>query len=342
MKFKNLIKAVVAATIGISSVAHAGASDGIDDKQRYTFYETMKGKKVVFVPLSMGFDLTETWAAIMQRQANELGYTLDIRDPNWSTTAGAQALNQVITEKPDLIVAHNPDVQVYARLLQKAQKAGIPVLQINMKSAYATEGFVGPDWVALGEKMGNLVVDKCSPQNGGSGKIAITQGPLTAAASAYPMFGVKSVLDKHPEIKVVSNQAADWDSSKAREVTSTVIQQHPDLCAVIGMWDGMDVGSGAAIKEAGKADQIYVVTSGAGTTTACENLKSGVFDTYISYDAKGQGRDLNTLIENVFQQGLKAGQVKASLFSPLTVINADSIKPDSCYSLDDVKAAAKK
>lgn len=336
---KNKLIAVAAAAL-CGTMGLVQANEGIDDPQRLPYYEVAKGKKVVFVPLSMGFDLTETWAAVMQRQANDLGYTIDIRDPNWSTDAGAQALTQVISEKPDLIVAHNPDVQVYARLLQRAQKAGIPVLQINMKSAFPTEGFVGPDWVALGEKLANVAVDKCSPANGGSGKIAITQGPLTAAASAYQMRGVANVISEHDDIQIVSNQAADWDASKARTVTATAVQQHPDLCAVIGFWDGMDIGTGAALEESGLSEQVTVITSGAGTTTACQNLEKGVFDVYVSYDAKGQGRDLNMLIMNIFQADLEAGAVKASLFSPLTEIHADTIKADSCYSLEELQTAA--
>lgn len=335
MKFR--ITKLLATVCMVMTANVVVAQEGIDDPQRLPFYKTMKDKKVVFLPLSMGFDLTETWAAMMKKQADALNYTLDIRDPNWSTDAGAQALTQIISEKPDLIVAHNPDVQVYARLLKRAQKAGIPVLQINMKSAFATEGFVGPDWIALGEKQAEVVIAKCSTSKGGSGKIAITQGPLTAAASAYQMRGVANVLAKNPDIKVVSNQAADWDATKARTVTATAIQQNPELCGVIGFWDGMDVGTGAAIKEAGKTDDIYLVTSGAGASTACDNLKSKVFDAYVSYDAKNQGRDLNTLISHVFQSGVEAGKIKVSIFSPLTTIDQNSMRADSCYKLDDLR-----
>ena len=59
--------------------------DGINQRA----YEAMKGKKVAFVPLSMGFDLTQGWGAAMQVQADAMGYELIIRDPNWSTDAGA-------------------------------------------------------------------------------------------------------------------------------------------------------------------------------------------------------------------------------------------------------------
>jgi ribose transport system substrate-binding protein len=133
----------------------------------------------------MGFDLTEGWAAGIRAALEPLGITLDIRDPNWSTDAGAQAITSLITEKPDVMVVHNPDVQSYARLLKKAEEAGIYVVQVNMRSSYSTDAFVGADYVGMGEQIANRLIDKCSPANGGSGKVAITQGVLTAAASVY-------------------------------------------------------------------------------------------------------------------------------------------------------------
>ena len=82
-----------------------------------------------------------------------------IRDPNWNTNAGAQAVTSLITEKPDVIVVHNPDVQTYAKLLQKAENEGIYVVQINMRSAYRRSVFVGADWIEIGERQTDGVVE---------------------------------------------------------------------------------------------------------------------------------------------------------------------------------------
>src|SRR5205085_2006560 len=76
---------------------------------------------------------------------------------------------------------------------------------------------------------------------GRSNKIAIVQGAPTAAASAYTLKGVENVLSRNPQVKVVSNQAADWDAAKAKALTQTVLKQHPDLCGIVGFWDGMDI-----------------------------------------------------------------------------------------------------
>lgn len=328
---------IVGIVVAALSSGRAGALEGLDDPSRGSYYDSIKGKRVVFIPLGMGFDLTEAWAAVMRKQADKLGYKFEIRDPNWSTEAGAQALTQVITEKPDIIVAHNPDIQVYSRLLQKAQAAGIYVLQINLKSAFATEAFVGPDWVELGEKLAQLAVDKCSPKNGGNGQIAVTQLTPTAASNIYQMKGVANVLARNPDIKLVSEQSADTDANKARAVSATVLQQHPDVCAIIGPWDGQDIGTAAAVKEAGKQGKVYVVTSGAGEQTMCDKVKDGTFSAYISYNSALQGRDLNNMIKYLLQAKPAVGSAKTNLFNDLVVIDKDHLPSGACFSLKDLQ-----
>jgi ribose transport system substrate-binding protein len=329
-------RATLVASLLFLAALPAIAEQGIQDPWREAYFDAFKDKRVVFLPVAMGFDLAEAWAASMRKQAEQLGYKFEIRDPNWKTDVGAQALTQIIAEKPDIIIAHNPDVQAYARLLQRAQQAGIYVLQVNMASSFPTDGYVGPDFVGLGELQGKELVKRCSPKNGGSGKIAVTQGPLTAAPSAYEMKGLANILEQHPEMTVVSNQAADWDASKARAITATVLQQNPDLCAVVGFWDGMDTGSSAAVSEAGKQGKVLVATSGAAERSACDNIKKGVFDIYVGFNAAGQGRDLNDLIRVVLQSKLKPGQLHATLYTPLKVMT-DNFKPSDCYDLADLK-----
>ncbi len=340
---KQMIKVIATAAIALAIPLASGAQTGkmgIDDPQRAAVYDALKGKKVVFVPVALGFDLSDGWYAGMKSQLEPLGISVDVRDPNWSADAGARAIASLIAERPDVIVAHNPDVQTYAKLLRKAEKRGIHVVQINMKSAYATDAFIGADYVDIGRRAAQAVVERCGA--GTSGKVAIVQGVVTAAASAYQLRGISDVLSKHPEIKIVSNQAADWDATKARAITETTLQQNPDLCGIIGFWDGMDVGTGAAVKQAGKADSVFVVTSGGGGKAGCDNLRQGVFDLDISYDVPGQARDLSNAIESILQSGFKPGAYKYTLYTPLQMLTRDNLEKyrtfGACWTVDDLKS----
>ena len=180
--------ALAAALIGSALPVRA---QGLEEPFREPYLKALQGKVVAYLPVAMSFDLAQGWLAGIKRELEPLGVKIVVRDPNWSTNAGAQALTNLISEKPDVIIAHNPDVQTYAKLLQKAESAGIDVVQINMRSSYPTTAFVGADWVDIGQKATTAVVDFCK---GKSNKIAIVQGQLSAAASAYTLKGVEDVL----------------------------------------------------------------------------------------------------------------------------------------------------
>ncbi|MBN9016431.1 MAG: sugar ABC transporter substrate-binding protein [Rhizobiales bacterium] len=335
---KTFIGRTLAALLALGSVSTALAEQ-FDDGLAPSYYDTFKGKKVVFLPLAMSFDLPQVWAKAMETQGKRLGYDFSVRDPNWSSDAGAQALTTLITEKPDLLVVHNPDMQVYARLLQRAQKEGIPVIQINLKSVATTDAYVGVNWYEVGLHQAKMAVDACSPAAGKSGKIAIMQGTPTNPNNAITMTAIEDTLAQHPDIKVVSSQSADWDATKAHAVASTVIKQNPDLCAYVGLWEVMDAGVAAAIREAGKTGAIQLITNGGGQKPACDNIENGTFNGYVSYDAIGQARDLTDAIAQVLQVKAKPGSQPYGIYTPIKDISRETMRANSCWTMEDVAAA---
>ena len=328
MKTKTLI---AAGALALAALAGGAMAEPFDDGQSTTYYDSLKGKKVGFVPLSMGFDLTEGWNAGLQNQAKALGYEVMVRDPNWNTEAGAQAANGFIAEKPDVLILHPLDMQAYNRIVQKAMAAGINVIQVNLKSVTNGDAYVGTDWYEMGVKQAEAVVAACGEGSGKNGKIAFVQGMLATPTATISGQGAQDVFDKHPEIEVVATQAADWDASKAQAITSTILKQHPDLCAITGFWDVMDVGTAAAIKESGK--DVYLLTQGGGNQSACDGIENGTYDEVVVYHVPGQARDMADMIKQLIQVQPEPGATKTTLFTPLQFLTKESMKPGSCWSL---------
>lgn len=327
---------LAAATLCVAGAGKALAQQSMDDPVREPTYQQFKGKHVVFVPVFMGLDLTEGWSKAMKLQSEKLGYSYEVRNSNFNTAAGAQTLTSLISEKPDVIVVQNPDVQSYAKLLANAEKAGIHVIQLNMKTNTLTYGFVGADVIEIGETQAKAAVEKCGPST--SGKVLILEGPPTSPFSAYMQKGYDNILSKAPNIKVVSLQSTgDYESAKAKSITQVVLQQHPDLCAVLGVWDNTDVGTAAAIKEAGKTGKVFVSTSGGGGELSCKGLLDGSWDHYVSYDVPGQGRDLTDLISAALQDKNPVGTTKSVLYTPLVTYTRDNVKDQSCWTLDKIR-----
>jgi ribose transport system substrate-binding protein len=338
MKTRKILAAAAAVTTAIAGLASATLAEPFDDGQSKTYYENLTGKKVGFVPLSMGFDLTEGWNAGLQNQAEALGYEVMIRDPNWNTEAGVQAANGLIAEQPDVLILHPLDMQAYNRTVQKAMASGINVIQVNLKSVTNGDVYVGTDWYEMGQKQAQAVVDACGEGSGGNGKIAFVQGMLATPTATISGQGAQDVFDQHPEIEVVATQAADWDASKAQAITSTILKQHSDLCGILGLWDGQDIGTAAAIREAGMQDQVFLVTSGGGNqSAACDNIENGNFDAYYSYDVPGQARDLNSAVKILLQTDPEPGSAPFALYTPLKYITKDNMTASSCWTLDELK-----
>ena len=325
-----------ASALVFAMAASAFAQKGLDEPFQGPFKQALAGKTVAYVPVAMNFDLTEGWFAGVKRGLEPYGMKVVVRDANWSTNAGAQAVTTLISEKPAAIIVHNPDVQTYAKLLQRAEAEGIYIIQINMGSSYRTSAFVGANWIEIGERDTEAVVKACE---GKSNKIAIVQGALSAAASAYTLKGVENVLAKHPEIKVVSSQAADWDAAKAKAITQTVLKQNPDICGIVGFWDGMDIGTAAAVKEAGLTGKVFVATSGGGEQKgACDLVKSGAFDLDLSYDVPTQATDMVAIIKWLLSSGMKPGSSKGSIYTTLIPVTRDNAAIDgTCWKLERLK-----
>jgi ribose transport system substrate-binding protein len=101
----------------------------------------------------------------------------------------------------------------------------------------------------------------------------------------------------------------------------------------------MDIGTAAAVKEAGLTGKVFVATSGGGERKgACELVKSGAFDLDMSYDVPTQAAQMAGTIKWLLSSGAKPGSIKGSEYTtliPITRENADS--PMSCWNLSDLK-----
>ena len=332
MRVKSFLSGLIVAAL--AAMTAVSSAQEVKDAFRDAALNAMKGKKIAYLPISLGFDMAQAWGGVTKLAAERYGMKFSTQDPNWSTDAMAQALTSLIAEHPDVIVTQNPDIQSLARLLKQANAAGIYVIQVNMQGAVQTDAFVGPDFIAIGEQEANTVVKACGKDSGKSGKIAIVQGVLTGGVSFYQVQGITKALSQHPEIHVVSSQAADWDASKARSITETVLQQNPDLCAIIDVWDGQARGTGAAIQQAGKQGQVMLVTSGGGAQSECDALADGTFTVAINYDGVGMGRDIASAIMILLQAKQPAGAIKFQRYSPTRVMTKADVKADTCWKPD--------
>ena len=93
---KHFFKTLLAAAAAFSFSAYAGLSVAAEDPGPAAYAQALKGKRIMLVPMAMGFDLAQGWAAYLKKEVDAWGGVFETRDPNWSVDAGAQAITEAI------------------------------------------------------------------------------------------------------------------------------------------------------------------------------------------------------------------------------------------------------
>lgn len=121
-------------------------------------------------------------------------------------------IESFIERKVDLIVVAPNEEEALRPVIEKAYDAGIPVVLIDRRAnTDKYTAYVGGDNVAVGRLAAEYIIDKLP--NGGN--IIEIEGLASSSSSQERKQGFHEVLDKHPEIQVVTNIVADWQRQKA-------------------------------------------------------------------------------------------------------------------------------
>ena len=339
MKFIKTLMTAAAMSAMLVMAGTQGASAGDPGPAAYS--KALKGKRILLVPMAMGFDLAQGWKAYLEREIKAFGGILETRDPNWSAEAGAQAITEAIAsdQKPDVLVAMPPDLNSYSKLLKRAQKAGIYVILIDNPANFKADAYIGSDWNRLGQLEAEAVIKGCGENS--SKKIGLVQGDQVNATSLFQYAGIMKVLKEHPGFKVVAKPDSNWDATTSRNVTTTMLQQHPDICGIIDFWDGDASGSSAAIRDAGLQDKVFLVTTGGGEQTAdCDKIKDGTYGAVVMTELERESGDMVAIIKYLLQSGQKPGTSATYIYTLLKATTKADLKPNSCWNLKEAQAAA--
>jgi ribose transport system substrate-binding protein len=311
--WKRGLLASLAATLALGLLA--GPASAADPRQELhdKFEAAVKGKKVAWVPVWLGV-LESEWTHVMKVNFENYGIDLTMRDPNFKSDAQLQAVSTLINEKPDILIVQNPTTTLLARELKRAMGMGIKVIQVNMSSNTTTDAYVGADVPQMGRMLANEAIKACGKGNG-SGKIAILQGEATAAYSLDMTTAATAVLEAEPSTEIVSSQPTNWDANKAAEVTTNVLQQHPDLCAIISVWGPQTAGAAQVVKNAGKQGDIKIFVASDGQPADCNMVEQGLYTKTLSYTADLQGEAIVNATLALLQDDRPAGATQMAFYT---------------------------
>ncbi|RUW87307.1 sugar ABC transporter substrate-binding protein, partial [Mesorhizobium sp. M8A.F.Ca.ET.023.01.1.1] len=241
--------------------------------------------------------------------------------------------------RPDVLIIHAPDLNSYSKLMKKAQAAGTYVILVDNPANFPADAFVGSDWDRLGQLEAEAAIKGCGENS--SKKIGLVQGDQANSSSLYQYAGIMKVLDKHPDFKVVAKPDSNWDATTSRNVTTTMLQQNPDICSIIDFWDGDATGASAAIRDAKLDGKVFLVTTGGGEKAAdCDKLNDGTYGAVVMTDLARQSGDMNAIIKFLLQSGQPAGTSHTYIYTLEKATTKADLKPDSCWDLKALQSEA--
>jgi ribose transport system substrate-binding protein len=162
---------------------------------------------------------------------------------------------------------------------------------------------------------------------GGKGNFFAIQGLLDATNAQQAFLGVKDALAAYPGIKMVDEQAGDWDRTKALNITRTWIGQNAK--GIDAIWcanDDMALGALEALRNAGLNKKVLLAGSD-GVPDAVKAVKNGDFFATMLFDSYWQG-GIGLALSYAAATGKlvpsKESQSHREFYGPLTMITPDN------------------
>lgn len=229
------------------------------------FAQTPEKPRVALVMKSLAneFFLTMEEGAKAYQKEHPADFDLvsnGIKDES-DTSNQIRIVEQMIVSRVDALVIAPADSKALVPVIKKAMDAGIKVVNIDnqldpgvLKSKHISVPFVGPD----NRKGARLVGDYLAGKLQAFDEVGIIEGVSTTTNAQQRTAGFKDAMEA-AQMKVVSIQSGNWEIDKGNAVAAAMLNEYPNLKALLAGNDSMALGAVSAVRAAGKAGKVEVV-----------------------------------------------------------------------------------
>ncbi|WP_420210949.1 sugar ABC transporter substrate-binding protein [Burkholderia aenigmatica] len=229
------------------------------------YAQSMAKPKVALVMKSLAneFFLTMETGAKEYQKHNASQFDLitnGIKDET-DTANQIRIVEQMIVSKVDAIVLAPADSKALVPVVKKAVDAGIIVVNIDnrldpdvLKSKNLNVPFVGPDNRKGARKIGDYLAKRLKAGD----QVGIVEGVSTTTNAQQRTAGFQDAM-KAGGMKVVSVQSGEWEIDKGNAVAAAMLNEYPNLKALLCGNDNMAIGAVSAVRAAGKQGKVLVV-----------------------------------------------------------------------------------
>ncbi|MFV8380465.1 D-ribose ABC transporter substrate-binding protein [Corynebacterium hindlerae] len=190
-----------------------------------------------------------------QDKADELGVKLSIQDASDDASTQADQLKNAETSGAGVVIVNPTDSDAVGPAVKSLNNAKIPVIAVDRSS---NEGeiasYIASDNIAGGKQAAEALAQSI----GEEGEVLVLQGIAGSSASRDRGKGFEQGIAAFPNIKVVAKQTANFDRTEGLNVTTNLLQAHPNVKAIFAENDEMALGAIEALgAKAGKDVKVF-------------------------------------------------------------------------------------
>mgnify|MGYP003377211819 FL=1 len=218
----------------------------------------------------------------IQEEAEARGIKLIYTDANGDTAKQVSDVEDIVTQKPDVILMAPREYDGVGPALEAAKEAGIPVLLLDREAAGVPGedylAFVGADFYWEGQECAKKLVERFGTEE----EVNVVQitGTPGSSVAIDRQKGFEEELAKYDNFNIIATQNGEFTRSIAQSAMENIIQaQGDEIDAVFGHDDECAIGAIQALKAAGlKPGEDIAVVGVGGFKDACVSIQNGEMD----------------------------------------------------------------
>jgi ribose transport system substrate-binding protein len=255
-----------------------------------------------------------------EKAGKALGVTIETVAPTKPDNIEEQTrlVEDWIVNKPDAFVFVPVDYKALVPSIQKANKAGIPVVgYVNRMTDVDLVTYIGSD----DEQMEYEICKYLFALMGGKGKIVHIDGVPAAITAQNRKKGFDRAVNENPGIEVLASQPGNYRRLPAVQVFENLMQRFPEIDAVVSANDDMAVGIAEALAAAGRAGKTKVIGID-GIPDATAAIAAG----NMLATADFSGHDQAYLAVTAAVRSLRGQPVPKEITLPVVIVNKENVK----------------
>ncbi|PPC74509.1 rhizopine-binding protein [Pokkaliibacter plantistimulans] len=225
----------------------------------------------------------------MSDEAKKQSTEINFEDAQGDIGRQVSQIQNFIASGVDAIIVNPVDSAATGKMIKLATEAKIPMVFVNRKpdSDKLPEGiaFVGSNEL----DSGTLEMQELAKLAGEKGNVAIMVGELGTNAAQLRTKDVEDVVAKHPDMKIVEKQVANWSRNEAIDLMTNWLTNGTKIDVIAANNDEMAIGAIMALQQAGVDPKPYFIGGVDATPDALTEIEKGNLDVTVFQDAAGQG-----------------------------------------------------